>query len=77
MGVSSYQRKTDTGWKPMLHWPSRLSSDLRESSRQLSPCHNPTLQHSNTPFLHLSILASTSFASNVPYPFLQHLQVLR
>ena len=37
------------------------------------------LQHSNTPLLHLSILAITyaSFAGNVLYPFLQYLQVLR
>ena len=36
--------------------------------------NTPILQHSVTP---LSILASASFAGNVLYPFLQHLQVLR
>jgi hypothetical protein len=31
-------RYRDGGWKPMLHWPSGLSSDLPEPSRELSPC---------------------------------------
>jgi hypothetical protein len=42
----------NTGWKPMLHWPSGLSSDLPEPSRELSPCDTPSLHHSVTPLLH-------------------------
>ena len=38
--------------------------------------NTPTLHHFDTPPLH-SCITSASFAGNVLYPFLQHLQVLR
>src|ERR1700722_10182868 len=39
----------------MLHWPSGLSSDFPEPSRELSPCDTPSLHHSITPLFHYSV----------------------
>ena len=88
MRVSSYQRKNDdqranapkglqnTGWKPILHWPSGLSSDLPEPSRELTPCDTPSLHYPITPLLHSWITYALIYG-NVLYPFLQYFQVLR